>query len=154
MVEMVNLSHADWMEYLLDLGFTEGNIQELEDSTYSLFDGSKLVRGLLPHLREVKDLDSELEMVPTLVHYVVPLLQGSAVERLLNSGYPDGAAVRVHIIRHIMHAVDSAIWLESARRRMLEGPAPDFSMSHEEIAEGIALAELGLDLDAAEWPPY
>ena len=51
-------------------------------------------------------------------------------------------------------AVNSAFRFESARRGTLSEPEPDFHMTDEQIAEEIALAELGLAEDAAEWPPY
>ena len=153
LVEMAALSHADWMEHLSGLGFTEESVHDLDHTVSSLFDGPKLVGQLMSALREVKDIDNEAELMPVLLSCMNPVQHWPKMGILMNAS-PDPIAALTYMARHIVHIVGTAIWLESARRRALEEPVSLAPLSDAEIADGVRLAELGLAQDVAEWPPY
>ena len=153
LVEMAALSHADWMEHLSGLGFTEESVHDLDHTVSSLFDGPKLVGQLMSALREVKDIDNEAELMPALLSCMNPV-QHWAKLGILTNAFPDPITALTYMARHIVHIVGTAIWLESARRRALEEPVSLAPLSDAEIADGVRLAELGLAQDVAEWPPY
>ena len=153
LVEMTVLSHADWIEHLSGLGFTEESVHDLDHTVSSLFDGPKLVGQLMPALREVKDMDNEAELVPVLLSCMDPVQHWANMGIPLRD-FPNPPVVMVCMARHMIPVICTAVWLESARRRALEEPVSLGPLSAAEIAEGVELAELGLAQDVAEWPPY
>ena len=154
LLEMVRLSHAEWIEHLTSSGFTEASIRDLENAVSSLVGELGLAKEFALLLRGVEDVNNETELTSVLPQFL-DLPRQQAVEIALNSAaFPDPITALAHVTRHIVHIVSSAVWFESARREMLGGPEPDFHMDDAQIAEGIALAEAGLAQDAAKWPPY
>lgn len=151
---LANLDQAEWMRYLSDVGFGDDDIRRLEDTTDSLFNELGLASRLSHALRAVWDLDDEAELSSAVRRCVDSTRQWDVTGALLSAVHPDPVAVLAHAMRHTNHVVDTAVWLERARRRAFNEPEPDFTMTGEEIAEGVALAELGLAQDAATWPPY
>ena len=155
LVEMTVLSHADWMEHLSGLGFTEESVHDLDHAVSSLFNGPELVGQLMSALREVKDMDNGTELVPALISCMNPMQHWIKMKMEIPlSDSPNFLVALVCLARHIMPVVNTAVWLESARRRALEEPVSLGPLSAAEIAEGVELAELGLAQDVAEWPPY
>ncbi len=55
---------------------------------------------------------------------------------------------------HQVVSTDGATAFQDMMRRFRETPAPDWSLTEEQIAEGVELAEVGLAEDAETWPGY
>ena len=151
---LVGLRHADWMERVASSGFTENDVRNLDDIVSSSLDELALAGELASALRRAEDIDSEAELSLALVRSLDIQRQEALIKAILNADLPDPIVAVAYLMRCITRAVNSALWFERARRARLEEPEPDFAMTDEEIAEGIALAELGLAQDVAEWPPY
>lgn len=55
---------------------------------------------------------------------------------------------------HQVISADGATAFQDMMRRFRETPAPDWSLTEEQMAEGVELAEAGLAEDAETWPGY
>lgn len=66
--------------------------------------------------------------------------------------------LRAGEIKELRHhhsiSTGSASAFQNMKRRFQETPAPDWSLTEEQVAEGIALAEAGLAEEAETWPSY
>lgn len=154
LIELLSLSDADWVQWLAGAGFAEDDVREFEDFASSLFDEIGFIGRFCEELREIDDLGNGVELAPALLRCISPMQQAVLFIALTGRSLSSPVAALALVTRHVIHAADTAVWIESARRRGLEEPELDFTMTDEEIAEGVALAELGLAQDVAEWPPY
>ena len=151
---LINFDDSSWAEQLEADGFNSRHMEAMEDLLDSFFDTAHLEESLIMILKETKDITEGEELTNAIQHWSSQILWAAIWQRACRSGFPDPIDVMAFTARFLLAISSSNIQLERIKRARAEDPEPDWSMDAEEVREGKALAELGMEEDAAQWPIY
>ena len=151
---LTKLDHSKWIDQLTSDGFTEGDVNRLDDLLSKLFSEADMETQLAAILSGLQDPQDATELNPAIQKWVVQTNLVSICHQVCNSGFPDLIDAFASVVRYILTTAGSTVTFEAFRRMPSEQVNDDWRMDPSEVAEGIQLAEEGIEEDMAEWPVY
>ena len=151
--KLFNLDFAGWQTQFNADGFTDGDIDKLDAIVEEWISSINLERlpALVSNIQDMGD-ESELEQAYNRCLGQVPLDQVS--RQIWSAGFPNPTDAFCYAVGRLGHVIDSIFAFESMSRELRDQPDIDWSMTPEQVAEGVALAEVGLAEDATSWANY
>ena len=151
--KLLRLDHAGWRTQFAADGFSDIQIKTLDSLVQEWL--KQIDRDTLSEqLTTVETIREGMEVDQVIVPWLDQLARVTIAEAIRRSGFPMPLDAVCYAVSQLAHTIDAAVAFETMRRELLENPSPDWSMTHEQIAAGVALAEEGLDEDAKVWPAY
>ena len=150
---LTGLDYVGWRAQLAADGFTDDRVEELESLLQDWtgrIDRDSLAQALMA-LQDIRDEDGH-ERVAT--EWLEAIAAGSVAEAIVLADFPDPLDALCYAVSRLGHIIYAAISFEFARRQIIEEPMRDLTMTTDQIAEGVALAEAGLEEDSKVWPRY
>ena len=151
--KLTSLDYVGWRAQLAADGFTDDRVEELE-SLLQDWTGRIDRDSLLQALMSVEDMYDEDDRERVVTEWLEAISASSVVEPIVLAKFPEPLDALCYAVSRLGHIIYSAVSFEFARRQMVEEPLPDLTMTPAQIAEGVALAELGLEEDSKVWPRY
>lgn len=151
--KLTNLDYLGWREQLAADGFTDDRVDELE-SMLQDWTGRMDRDSLSKALTSVNDVYDEDERERVVTDWLEASSPSSIVAPIALAQFPNELDALCYAVSKLGHIIYSAVSFELARRQMTEEPPRDLTMTPEQIAEGVALAEAGLEEDSNAWPRY
>ncbi len=151
---LAKLNHFCWIDQLASDGFSEGDINRLDDLVPSLLDGAEMETKLAAMIAGAQDIQDETQLESAILLWLGQMDLAGICHQACNSGFPDPIDALVSVIRYLLRLAGSAVAFEAMRRLPPEQVNDDRKIELSEVAEGIELAEVGVEEDVAEWPAY
>ena len=151
---LTKLDHFNWIDQLASDGFTEEDIKRLDDLVSNLFDEAELETRLAEILAGIQDLQDEAELDSAILKWMIQIDWANICHQVCSSGFPDLIDGLASVVRYIVRTAGSIVTFEAIRRTPTEQANEYWTMEPSEVAEGIKLAEEGIEEDMAEWPVY
>ena len=154
MEKLIGLDHEGWRTQLKADGFDDNHVQELEVVVQSWTSRHVDKDELTKRLAVVEDINDETSLGEVVAAWLDGLPRNWIVESIVNAQFPMPLDAMCYAGARIKDILVAAVMFETTRRELQAGPPPNLAMSAEQIAEGVALAEMGLVEDAKAWPHY
>lgn len=151
--ELVNLDYSGWLQRFADDGFTDAQVQTL-DASVEEWTGQIDVDALSERLVTVEDISDDAELEQTVGDWLERLPRDGISTIIARAEFPNRFGAVCYALSQLARIIDGAIEFERMQRDARMQPDENWSMTPEQVAEGIALAEAGLAEDAKTWPPY
>lgn len=151
---LAKLDHFCWIDQLTSDGFTEGDIKRLDDLVPTLLNVAEMETQLAAMIAGSQDIQDEAQMESAIHVWLGQMDLAGICHQVCNSGFPDPIDALVSVVRYLLTIAGSAVAFESIRRLPPEQVNDHRKIETSEVAEGIELAEEGVEEDMAEWPVY
>ena len=151
--KLMRLDHAGWRTQFAEDGFSDIQIEKLDLLVQGWL--NQIDRdGLSERLTAVEAIQDDQAIDQVIVPWLDQFSWVAIVDAIGLSIFPMPLDVACYAGSQLTHLIDAAVGFETMRRELLEKPSPDWFMTPEQIAAGVALAEEGLEEDAKIWPAY
>ena len=150
---LVELDEVAWQARLEDDGFTAQQVSTLKSCVREWLDQIN-VDDLSQRLISAQDINDEAEIMWILDSWAADVSSGSRLAAIAQAGFPMPLDAVCYAVGHLRALTHTTIEFETMRRELMAQPAKHFAMTPEQVAEGVALSEVGLAEDAKGWPAY
>lgn len=150
---LLRLDYSGWMLQLAADGFSDNDVNRLEEFIGNSFDETELTEKLALIFREVEDLNDDSAVNLALDQWLAHSGWKVIWEHVCKAGFPDPIDAVAYTGTCLLNMAASTLAFESLRRNPVK-QSYDWSMDESQVKEGIELAETGLGEDVKEWPPY
>ena len=152
--EMVSMGRMDWEDCFLDSGYDYHDLDNLEYRLKRTFNEERTARSLRVTLSDVDDLGDEEVLRRTIHQFFGPFAKSAARRLVFNDRLPDHTITLAVVVRQFANLADFMLFAESERRAAAALPTerPYRAEAKREAAQ--ALADLGLEEEVVEWPPF
>ena len=151
--ELVNLDYLGWRRRFVAAGFTDAQVQTL-DVLVEGWAGEIDVDVLSGRLAAVEDLSDDAALEQIVADWLKRVPRDGLSASIARAEFPDSFEAMCYALGQFARIIDGAIAFERMQRERRTEPAVDWYLTPEQVTEGIALAEAGLDEDAKTWLPY
>ena len=151
--ELVNLDYSGWLQRFADNGFTDAHVQTL-DALVEAWTGQIDVDDLSEQLAAVEDISDAAELEHTVGDWLERVPRDGISTIVARAEFPSKFGAVCYALGQLAHIIGGAIEFEKIQREARLQSAADWSMTPEQVAEGIALAETGLGENAKTWHRY
>ena len=153
-VRIARLDYPDWMDQLAADGFTEEEIQRLDSFVPGLFNGPEMESRLAAMFAGIKDLQNQAEINYVIRRWLEQMDLADICNQVFSSEFPDLINALASAVRYMLDIAGSVAAFEVLKRIPPDPAYKDWKVEPWEVAEGIAIAEEGLEQDMAKWPEY
>ena len=150
--EMVSMGRMDWEDRFFDLGYDYHDLDDLEYRLKRIIDQERAARVLSGTLKEVYDLDDEEELRLTIRQFFGPYAETAATRLVFNDRFPEHAIALAVVVRQFANLTDFLLFAETERRGAAAPSTGEPYRTESKRKAAQALADLGLEEEAAEWP--
>lgn len=152
-IRLMGLDDAGWSAYLAGDGFTDAEVERLDDLTEAWIERTDL-RRLTNSLAGVADLDSTAEMALIFQEWPSDDDWSAICQLVGDAGFPNPLDALCYAASELMRAASVAIAMESAQRSADAESDSDWEIHPDDVALGQAIADEGLMEDLKSWPTY
>lgn len=151
---LLTLDYQGWLTQLKVDGFTDTDVETLEEFLQDSFNEAELAESLAYLLKGIRDQAGESEMKEALMNWTRDSGWNNIWEAVCAQRFPDPIDAAAFVGHHFVNIASSTLAFERTRGNLPMPTDLDWNISEAELKEGIELAEAGLTEDAAEWPSY
>ena len=151
--KLVALDELAWQTQLEGDGFTAGQVSALKACVREWTDLID-VDDLSKRLMSVRDIRDDAEIIRVLDTWAADVSMSSSLAGIAQADFPMPLDAVCYAVGHVRALTYATLEFETMRRELEAGPEKDFSMTPEQMAEGVKLAESGLAEDSKTWPVY
>ena len=151
---LLTLDYPGWMTQFIVDGFSDTDVETLENFLQDSFNEAKLAESLACLLKGIHDQAGESEINETLMRWTIDSGWNNIWEAVCTQEFPDPIDAAAYVGRHLLEVASSTLAFELTRGKSPLPADRDWNISEAEVREGIELAEAGLFEETAEWPPY
>lgn len=153
---LLKLDYAGWRQQFTDSGFTTAQVERLEAAIQGWLSEIDVdaLRKRLRTVGDIRDTGDGSELGQVLDDWMEGIRKAEVANQVVEDNYPNPLEALCYAMSYMGQIAASAIGFEMMRRDLAETPEPDWTLTPDQIAEGVALAEAGLADDARTWPPY
>jgi hypothetical protein len=151
---LLTLDYQGWTTQFEVDGFTDTDVETLEEFLQDSFNEAELAESLAYLLKGINEQAGESEINEALMRWAMNSGWNNIWDAVCTQKFPDPIDAAAYVGRHLLDVASSTLAFELARGKSLQSTDCDWNISEAEVNEGIELAEEGLSEDTAEWPPY
>ena len=153
-IRLLKLDHQGWMTQLAYDGFTDTDVESLQNSVQESFNEAELAQNLAQLLRSIQDGTGESETNKALAQWTGNCGWSNIWEFVCAQEFPGPIDAPAYTGRHLLDIAASTLAFERTRRQPAVPTTGNWNMSEAELKEGMELAEMGMAEESAQWPPY
>ncbi len=150
---LVGLDHSGWRDQFAADGFTHGQV-ELLDSIVQKWTKQIDKDSLAEKLATVADLEDAALCDEVLVPWMEKISNDELNSSIQQAQFPVPLDAFCYTAGQLGHIIYAALAFEAMARHLQQEPSLDWSMSPEQIEQGVSLAEAGIAEDVKTWPIY
>lgn len=151
---LLALDHQGWMMQLKVDGFTDADVETLEEFLQDSFNEAELAERLAYLLKGIHEQSDESELNEALVRWTMDSGWNNVWEAVCARRFPDPIDAAAYAGRHLLNIASTTLAFELTYGNPSSPTDCNWNISDAEMKEGIELAEAGLTEESAEWPPY
>ena len=149
---LIRLDYAEWRTQFAIDGFTDAQVETLETMVQEWINTGK--DSLAEQLTAVQSIEDDEERERVVDRWLDSLSRSAIANPIRRAAYPMPLDAICYAVGQLGRVINASVEFEVMRRELLNQPNENWSMTPEQIAEGVSLAELGLAEDAKAWPHY
>ena len=151
---LLKLDHQGWMTQLAYDGFTDTDVESLQNSVHASFNEAELAQNLAQLLQSIREGTDESGTNRALAQWTGNCGWSNIWEVVCAQGFPDPIDAAAYTGRHLLDMAASTLAFERTRSQPAVPTTGNWNMSEAELKEGMELAEMGMAEASAQWPPY